>query len=56
MYKKKLNFSRFTLFQQKIGKGQKEKYNFLFNLLEDFLIKKTNQLNKEGYKIFSNRK
>ena len=32
------------LFQQKIGKDQKKKLNYLFNLLENFLINKIDDL------------
>ena len=38
-------------FQLKIGEDLKKKFFFLFNLLKDFLIKNTNQLNKNGIKF-----
>ena len=38
-------------FQLRTGKDLKKKLFFLFNLLQDFLIKKTNQLNKNGIKF-----
>ena len=39
------------LFQQKIGKDQKKKLNFLFNLLENFLKEKIEDLNKQKIKL-----
>ena len=39
------------LFQQKIGKDPKEKVNYLFNLLENFLINKIDDLHKQNIKL-----
>ena len=38
-------------FQQKIGKDQKKKLNYLFNLLENFLINRIEDLNKQKIKL-----
>ena len=46
--KKKIKiFNIIYFFNRKLEKAKKE-INFLFNLLEEFLIKKTNQLNKNN--------
>ena len=39
------------LFLLKIGKGQKNEINYLFNLLENFLIDKIEDLNKQKIKL-----
>ena len=49
--KKKVKFLTLYAFSTENWKRPKREINFLFNLLEDFLIKKTNQLNKEGIKF-----
>ena len=49
--KKKVKFLTLYAFSTENWKRPKREINFLFNLLEDFLIKKTNQLNKQGIKF-----
>ena len=39
------------LFLQKIGKDQKKKLNYLFNLLENFLINRIEELHKQNIKL-----
>jgi len=38
-------------FQQKIGKDPKKEINFLFNLLENFLLSKISEFNKQNIKL-----
>ena len=49
--KNKVKFLTLYAFSTENWKRPKREINFLFNLLEDFLIKKTNQLNKQGIKF-----
>ncbi len=49
--RKKINFLTLYAFSTENWRRPKKEINFLFNLLEDFLIKKTNQLNKNGIKF-----
>ena len=48
-----LSIKQLTLytFSTENWKRPKKEINFLFNLLENFLIKKTNQLNKNNIKL-----
>ena len=49
--KKKIKFLTLYAFSTENWKRPKKEVNFLFNLLKDFLNKKTNQLNKNGIKF-----
>ena len=49
--KKKIKFLTLYAFSTENWKRPKKEINFLFNLLKDFLNKKTNQLNKNGIKF-----
>ena len=49
--KKKILFLTLYAFSTENWKRPKKEISFLFNLLEDFLIKKINQLNKNGIKF-----
>ena len=49
--KKKIKFLTLYAFSTENWKRTKKEINFLFNLLKDFLNKKTNQLNKNGIKF-----
>ena len=49
--KKKIKFLTLYAFSTENWKRPKREIQFLFNLLEDFLIKKTNQLNKQNIKF-----
>ena len=49
--KKKISFLTLYAFSTENWKRPKKEISFLFNLLEDFLIKKINQLNKNGIKF-----
>ena len=49
--KKKIKFLTLYAFSTENWKRPKKEVSFLFNLLKDFLIKKTNQLNKNGIKF-----
>jgi len=49
--KKKIKYLTLYAFSTENWKRPKKEVNFLFNLLEDFLIKKTNQLNKNDIKL-----
>ena len=49
--KKKIKFLTLYAFSTENWKRPKKEVNFLFNLLEDYLIKKTNQLYKNGIKF-----
>ena len=49
--KKKIIFLTLYAFSTENWKRPEKEINFLFNLLEDFLIKKINQLNKNGIKF-----
>ena len=40
------------LFQQKIGKRPKKEINFLFDLLENFLKNRIEELHKQKIKLF----
>ena len=48
---KKIKFLTLYAFSTENWKRPKKEVQFLFNLLEDFLIKKTNQLNKQNIKF-----
>jgi undecaprenyl diphosphate synthase len=49
--KKKIKHLTLYAFSTENWKRPKKEINFLFNLLEDFLIRKTNQLNKNNIKL-----
>ena len=49
--RKKINFLTLYAFSTENWRRPKKEIIFLFNLLEDFLIKKTDQLNKNGIKF-----
>ena len=49
--KKKIRYLTLYAFSTENWKRPKKEINFLFNLLEEFLIKKTNQLNKNNIKL-----
>jgi|TARA_B110000196_G_scaffold232042_1_gene200514 undecaprenyl diphosphate synthase len=49
--KKKIKYLTLYAFSTENWKRPKKEINFLFNLLEEFLIKKTNQLNKNNIKL-----
>ena len=49
--KKKIKYLTLYAFSTENWKRPKKEINFLFNLLKDFLIKKTNQLNKNAIKF-----
>ena len=49
--KKKIKFLTLYAFSTENWKRPKKEVNFLFNLLKDFLIKKTDQLNKNGIRF-----
>jgi undecaprenyl diphosphate synthase len=49
--KKKIKYLTLYAFSTENWKRPKKEINFLFKLLEDFLIKKTNQLNKNDIKL-----
>ena len=49
--KKKIEYLTLYAFSTENWKRPKKEINFLFNLLEEFLIKKTNQLNKNDIKL-----
>lgn len=49
--KKKIKFITLYAFSTENWKRPKREVQFLFNLLEDFLIKKTKQLNKQDLKF-----
>jgi len=49
--KKKIKFLTLYAFSTENWKRPKKEVSFLFNLLKDYLIKKTNQLNKNGIKF-----
>ena len=49
--KKKIRFLTLYAFSTENWRRPKKEVVFLFNLLKDFLIKKTNQLNKNGIKF-----
>jgi len=49
--KKKVKYLTLYAFSTENWKRPKQEINFLFNLLEDFLIKKTNDLNKNNIKL-----
>ena len=49
--KKKIKFLTLFTFSTENWKRPKKEISFLFNLLEDFLIKKTTDLNKQGVKL-----
>ena len=49
--KKKIRFLTLYAFSTENWKRPRNEINFLFNLLKDFLNKKTNQLNKNGIKF-----
>ena len=56
--KKKISFLTIYAFSTENWKRPKKEISFLFNLLEDFLIKKINQLNENGikFKMIGSRK
>jgi len=56
--KKKIKFLTLYAFSTENWKRPKKEVNFLFNLLEVFLTKKTNQLNKNGirFKMIGSKK
>ena len=56
--KKKIRFLTLYAFSTENWGRPKKEVSFLFNLLEDFLIKKTNELNKNGikFKMIGNKK
>ena len=56
--KKKIKFLTLYAFSTENWKRPKKEVNFLFNLLEIFLTKKTNQLNKNGirFKMIGSKK
>ena len=49
--KNKIRFLTLFAFSTENWKRPKKEINFLFNLLQNFLLKKTNQLNKEQIKL-----
>ena len=49
--KKKIKYLTLYAFSTENWKRPKKEINFLFNLLEEFLVKKTNQLNKNNIKL-----
>ena len=49
--KNKIKYLTLYAFSTENWKRPKKEINFLFNLLEDFLIRKTNQLNKNDIKL-----
>jgi len=49
--KNKIRFLTLYAFSTENWKRPKKEINFLFNLLQNFLLKKTNQLNKEQIKL-----
>ena len=49
--KKKIKYLTLYTFSTENWKRPQKEINFLFNLLEEFLIKKTNQLNKNNIKL-----
>ena len=49
--KNKIKYLTLYAFSTENWKRPKKEINFLFNLLEEFLIKKTNQLNKNNIKL-----
>ena len=49
--KKKIKYLTLYAFSTENWKRPQKEINFLFNLLEEFLIKKTNQLNKNNIKL-----
>ena len=49
--KKKIKYLTLYAFSTENWKRPKKEINFLFNLLEEFLINKTNQLNKNNIKL-----
>ena len=49
--KKKIKYLTLYVFSTENWKRPKKEINFLFNLLEEFLIKKTNELNKSKIKL-----
>ena len=49
--KKKIKFLTLYAFSRENWKRPKKEINFLFNLLEIYLLKKTNELNKQGIKF-----
>jgi len=49
--KKKIKFLTLYAFSTENWKRPKKEINFLFNLLEIYLLKKTNELNKQGIKF-----
>ena len=49
--KKKIKYLTLYAFSTENWKRPKKEINFLFNLLEEFLIKKTNELNKSQIKL-----
>ena len=49
--KKKIKYLTLFAFSTENWKRPKKEINFLFNLLEEFLIKKTNELNKNQIKL-----
>jgi len=49
--KKKIRFLTLYAFSTENWRRPKKEISFLFKLLKDFLIKKTNQLNKNGIKF-----
>ena len=49
--KKKIKYLTLYVFSTENWKRPKKEINFLFNLLEEFLIKKTSELNKQGIKL-----
>ena len=49
--KKKIKFLTLFAFSTENWKRPKREVQFLFNLLEDFLFKKTNKLHKQGIKL-----
>ena len=55
---KKIKFLTLYAFSTENWKRPKKEIQFLFNLLEEFLIAKTNQLNKQNikFKVFGSRK
>jgi len=50
--KKKIKYLTLYAFSTENWKRPKKEINFLFTLLEEFLIKKTNQLNKKNISFF----
>ena len=56
--KKKIKFLTLYAFSTENWKRPKKEVNFLFKLLEDFLLQKTSQLNKQGikFKTIGNKK